>query len=117
MLESLPAPASAGHDQQVCQSLMQGGSKTFFAASRLLPQQIGRFEHPYAGWLYAGGWIRAEHADGSDVAVGLDVGCLGPCSGGKETQELAHHLLNQPRPRGWARRKASPTSPPRSAPP
>lgn len=43
MLESslsAPAPVSTGHDQQVCQSLMQGGSKTFFAASRLLPQRV-----------------------------------------------------------------------------
>ncbi len=69
---------------------------------RLLPEQIGRFEHPYAGWLYAGGWIRAEHADGSDVAVGLDIGCIGPCSGGRSTQEVSHRWLNQPKPRGWA---------------
>lgn len=69
---------------------------------RLQPEQIGRFEHPYAGWLYAGGWIRSEHADGSDVAVGLDIGCIGPCSGGRFTQEVSHRWLNQPKPRGWA---------------
>lgn len=69
---------------------------------RLLPDQIGRLEHPYAGWLYAGVWMRAEHADGSDVAVGIDLGCLGPCSGGRSTQEVAHRWLNQPKPRGWA---------------
>ncbi len=69
---------------------------------RLLPEQIGRFEHPYAGWIYAGVWSRAEHADGSDVAVGLDLGCIGPCSGGRLTQEVSHRWLNQPKPRGWA---------------
>lgn len=69
---------------------------------RLLPEQIGRFDHPYAGWLYAGGWVRAEYADGSDVVIGLDLGCTGPCSGGSATQELLHHGLNQPKPRGWA---------------
>lgn len=69
---------------------------------RLQPEQIGRFEHPYAGWLYAGVWSRAENFDGSDVAVGLDIGCIGPCSGGRFTQEVSHRWLNQPKPRGWA---------------
>ena len=69
---------------------------------RLRPEQIGRFDHPYAGWLYVGGWSRVEHADGSEVAVGLDIGCIGPCAGGRFTQDLTHELLKQPQPRGWS---------------
>jgi hypothetical protein len=68
----------------------------------LLPEQIGRFDHPYASWLYAGGWVRAEHADGSDVAVGLDLGCIGPCGSGQFTQDLTHRLLSQPQAQGWS---------------
>ena len=30
----------SGHDLQACAALMEGGSKTFFAASRLLPQRV-----------------------------------------------------------------------------
>ena len=40
MIEAPEGLRSADHDQQVCQSLMQGGSKTFFAASRLLPHRV-----------------------------------------------------------------------------
>ena len=69
---------------------------------RLNPENIARFDHPYAGWLYAGGWVRAEHVDGSEVAVGLDLGCIGPCAGGGYLQNLEHRWLKQPRPRGWS---------------
>ncbi len=30
----------ANHDLKACAALMEGGSKTFFAASRLLPQRV-----------------------------------------------------------------------------
>ena len=32
--------AEPGYDYQACQELMRGGSKTFFAASRLLPSRV-----------------------------------------------------------------------------
>lgn len=69
---------------------------------RLMPDQIGRFDHPYAGWLYAGGWSRLENTDGSEVAVGVDLGCIGPCAGGRFTQDLTHRWLKQPHTRGWS---------------
>lgn len=69
---------------------------------KLLPQQIGRNDHPYAGWLYAGLFRETQRADGSATKVGLDIGCLGPCAGGEWTQTNLHRLLNQPLPRGWA---------------
>lgn len=69
---------------------------------RLEPQEIGRLDHPYAGWLYAGLMNVSQSDDGSETALGVDVGCLGPCAGGEETQLLVHHVLKQPRPRGWS---------------
>jgi lipid A 3-O-deacylase len=69
---------------------------------RLEPQQIARLDHPYAGWLYGGFMMRSEADDGSETAIGLDIGCLGPCAGGAATQEFIHRVLRQPRPRGWS---------------
>jgi len=51
--------------------------------------------------LYGGAVYRIEADDGSELAWGLDLGCLGPCAGGAATQKLLHRLLNQPRPLGW----------------
>lgn len=69
---------------------------------RLEPQEIARLDHPYAGWLYAGLMNHSQADDGSEAAIGVDIGCLGPCADGEETQLLVHHLLKQPRPRGWS---------------
>lgn len=69
--------------------------------TRLRPAQLGALDHPYAGWLYGGLYYRIEHADGSELAFGLDLGCLGPCAGGRKTQESLHRALDQPQPRGW----------------
>ena len=39
--------------------------------------------------------------DGSEMAFGLDIGCLGPCAGGRSTQTFVHREFDQPEPRGW----------------
>ncbi len=65
------------------------------------PEQLGTNDRPYTGWLYGGLFYRQEHADGSEAAFGLDVGCLGPCALGRQTQESLHRLLHQPQPHGW----------------
>ena len=69
---------------------------------KLPPERIGRLDHPYAGWLYAGVFSAAARADGSGYRYGLDIGCLGPCAGGRWTQTNLHRLLDQPVPRGWS---------------
>lgn len=66
------------------------------------PEWLGPLDRPYAGWLYVGGAYRIEADDGSELAWGLDLGCLGPCAGGAGTQRLIHRLMNQPRPLGWS---------------
>lgn len=65
------------------------------------PEQLQPLDRPYAGWLYAGMFYRVEGVDGSELAFGLDLGCIGPCSQGRRTQELLHRLLDQPEPQGW----------------
>lgn len=70
--------------------------------AQLQPQQLGPLDRPYAGWLYGGLYYRVENADGSETAFGLDLGCLGPCALGRQTQEALHHVLNQPQPNGWS---------------
>lgn len=70
---------------------------------KLPPEFVGPPNHPYAGWLY-GGIFREQHlADGTYVKAGIDVGCLGPCAGGKWTQTQFHKVLDQPLPRGWSK--------------
>ena len=69
---------------------------------RLRPDQISPFDRPYAGWLFAGGWVRAEHVDGSEVAAGVDLGCIGPYAGGSLIQDVTHRWLSQPEPRSWS---------------
>ena len=68
----------------------------------LRPEQLTAQDRPYAGWLYAGTFYRIEGTDGSELAFGLDLGCLGPCAQGRVSQEALHRLLSQPQPQGWA---------------
>lgn len=70
--------------------------------AQLFPEQLGPLDRPYAGWLYGGLYYRLENSDGSETAFGLDLGCLGPCALGRQTQEAFHHLLRQPQPHGWS---------------
>ncbi|RJG00217.1 lipid A deacylase LpxR family protein [Noviherbaspirillum sedimenti] len=95
-------------------ALREGGQVTvfgwrlgqqFYTASdiKLAPQQIGATDHPYAGWLYGGVFKETQRKDGSHLRYGVDLGCLGPCAGGRWTQTSLHRLLNQPLPQGWSR--------------
>jgi hypothetical protein len=70
--------------------------------AQLYPSQLSALDRPYAGWLYGGFFYRVENGDGSEVAFGLDLGCLGPCALGRQTQEALHDLLRQPQPHGWS---------------
>lgn len=76
----------------------------FYTASdiKLAPAQIGASDHPYAGWLYGGVFRETRREDGSQWRYGIDLGCLGPCAGGRWTQTQLHKLLDQPLPQGWS---------------
>lgn len=69
----------------------------------LPPESIMPSDHPYAGWLYGGIFKETHHANGTHSKFGIDIGCLGPCAGGKWTQNNLHRLLNQRLPQGWSR--------------
>ena len=70
---------------------------------KLPPQLVGPPDHPHAGWLYAGLFRETRNADGSYRRFGLDLGCLGPCAGGRVTQTTLHRIIDQPKPQGWSR--------------
>lgn len=70
---------------------------------KLPPERVGPPDRPYAGWLYAGVFHRRDWSDGRHAGLGIDIGCLGPCAGGKWTQNRLHSLLDDPRPQGWSR--------------
>ncbi|HEY5970979.1 MAG TPA: lipid A deacylase LpxR family protein [Pseudoxanthomonas sp.] len=63
--------------------------------------QLRRGDHPYAAWAYVGVFGKTEQTDGSSRLLGLDLGCLGPCAGGRAVQTRLHKLLNQPLPQAW----------------
>lgn len=70
---------------------------------KILPDQIAPNERPYAAWLYGGVYSQHHRADGTYSKLGVDVGCLGPCAGGRSIQTAMHRLLGDPVPEGWAR--------------
>ena len=89
-------------DNQVVSYRWQLGQDLYTASDiKLLPAQLQKQDHPYAGWLYLG--LAREHflSDGSSTTVGLDLGCLGACAGGEWTQTNLHRALNQPLPQAW----------------
>jgi lipid A 3-O-deacylase len=71
--------------------------------TKLLPASISPSDHPYAGWLYGGIFKETHDGSGAYRKFGIDIGCLGPCAGGRWTQTNLHRLLNQPLPQGWSR--------------
>lgn len=70
---------------------------------KLPPEEIGPPDHPYAGWLYGGFFKESHRPEGMRTKIGVDVGCLGPCAGGRWTQTQFHRIIDQPLPRGWTR--------------
>lgn len=69
---------------------------------KLKPNQISKYDHPYAGLLSFGLFRAQQEADGRGATYGLELGCLGPCAGGEWTQTHLHRLLKQPLPQAWS---------------
>ena len=91
-----PVPPAVSYGWRIGQEL--------YTASdiNLAPQDVSPFDHPYAGWLYAGVMRESALADGSHARIGIDLGCLGPCALGRKTQETLHRILRQKLPQGWS---------------
>lgn len=80
------------------------GQEQYTAADiKSAPALIGPPDHPYAGWLHGGMFKEIHRANGTYQKMGIDIGCLGPCAGGKWTQNTLHRLLDQPLPQGWSK--------------
>lgn len=69
---------------------------------KIPPELLQPIDHPYAGWLYAGLTTESVNAEGRGSRFAIDVGCLGPCAGGRWAQTSLHRLLRQPLPVGWS---------------
>lgn len=70
---------------------------------KIPPEQLAAPEHPYAAWLYTGWFAQTHTQDGGYTQSGIDIGCLGPCAGGKPIQDGLHRLLHQRLPQGWSK--------------
>lgn len=70
---------------------------------KLPPALVNPPDHPYAGWLFGGAFKEMYREDGTHYRVGVDIGCLGPCAGGRWTQTNFHRVIDQPLPQGWSR--------------
>jgi hypothetical protein len=71
------------------------------------PADIGRDDpdpedRPYAGWLYGLADVQTRSGPAIDHFT-VTLGVVGPASGGRHTQSIAHHLLHDEPARGWNR--------------
>jgi lipid A 3-O-deacylase len=81
----------------------RAGQELYTASDiKLQPERIVARDHPYAGWLYAGVFRHTREADGGSLRYGVDIGCLGSCALGRETQQTLHRFTRQPPPQGWS---------------
>ena len=58
-------------------------------------------DRPYAGWLYLLADVRTQRGAIVDHAT-AGVGVIGPASGARWTQDLAHRVIGQERAHGWS---------------
>ncbi|HEY4373502.1 MAG TPA: lipid A deacylase LpxR family protein [Burkholderiales bacterium] len=69
---------------------------------RLKPDQIPAKDHPYGAWLYVGLHREVYSSDERYWQYGFDIGCIGPCALGHETQNIIHqYITDSPSPQGW----------------
>ncbi len=94
---------AAGSTQPLLTYGWRIGQELYTASDiKLAPQDVAPHDHPYAGWLYAGVMREVGMADGSHARIGVDLGCLGSCALGRETQVALHRILQQKLPQGWS---------------
>lgn len=75
------------------------------ADTALPPERIEANDRPYAGYLFAGLFrdtYSSAGAGGRYLRLGLDVGCIGPCSGAEHAQRAVHRYIDAQTPQGWS---------------
>ncbi|NOY63357.1 MAG: lipid A deacylase LpxR family protein [Gammaproteobacteria bacterium] len=56
---------------------------------------------PYSAWLYLGVKKESRASGGQRHSYEINLGCVGPCARGEETQRAAHKLFNAVKSKGW----------------
>lgn len=59
------------------------------------PQSSLNNSRPYTGWLYLEYRNSTYRSESFKDTIGLQIGCSGPCSGAKQTQQQTHRILDQ----------------------
>ncbi len=62
-------------------------------------------DRPYAAWAFAGAFTESywpAEVGGQSLRAGIDLGCLGPCAHGEETQRTVHDALGTADANGWS---------------
>lgn len=70
----------------------------------LPPDRLDPNDRPYAGYAFVGVFRETYWSDGNEgryLRLGVDVGCIGPCSGAEHTQKTVHRWLGANTPQGW----------------
>ncbi len=66
--------------------------------------QLDPSNRPFAAWLYLGVFRETVLTEGRDAQFwrfGLDIGCLGPCAHGEQSQNTVHRVSGADQAIGW----------------
>jgi lipid A 3-O-deacylase len=80
--------------------------EAFLGQQLFTPVNLSRYppdpaDRPYAGWLYLGAGLLADHGGRGLDHYELELGVVGPAALGKQTQSAFHGLSGQVNPRAW----------------
>lgn len=76
------------------------GGQLMFTPELLRTSELQENDHPYAGYLYGGGFWQSADAHALDH-VRLELGLVGPSSLADQTQKWVHSVFGGDRPEGW----------------
>lgn len=73
----------------------------FYTSRRIQQKDVAKFDRPYAGWLYGATYLNLLLNEKSVLKTYLDVGVVGPVSGGEVIQKWWHRTVGVAGPKGW----------------
>jgi hypothetical protein len=99
------APLTWSADHMVALALGQ----RIYTPSTTNPKPDEPADRPYAGWVYAQADIRTQTGPVVDHLI-ANVGYIGPAAGGRQVQNISHHILSSRQYPGWGDQlKSEPT--------
>jgi len=78
-----------------------GIGHNFYTSRQIKEKMVSRFDRPYAGWLYAATYLNLFPNQKSAIKTYIDVGVVGPASGGETVQKWWHETVGLAEPQGW----------------